>query len=192
MSSAPSQESRRDDFAKAKKLGLNSLRCHIKPPDPRYLDLADEMGLLIWAEIPSWRTFYPKGTAQPNLLNLDDIIKGRGEATLEGMLLRDFNHPSLIIWTLVNEDWGTALPLSADDRRWVRELYQRGTALDPTRLVVDKSACVHGWGPNIHVQTDLDDFHIYANIPDQARAWEHSLDQFNLRPLWTFSSHGDA
>ncbi len=188
----PSEDYLRDEFAKAKALGLNSLRCHIKPSDPRYLDLADEMGLLIWAEIPSWRTFYPKGTAQPNLLNLDDIIKERVEATLEGMIRRDFNHPSLIIWTLVNEDWGTALPLSADDRRWVRELYQHCKALDPTRLVVDNSACVHGWGPNIHVQTDLDDFHIYANIPDQARAWEHSLDQFNLRPLWTFSSHGDA
>jgi hypothetical protein len=188
----PSEAYLRDEFAKAKKLGLNSLRCHIKPPDPRYLDLADEMGLLIWAEIPSWRTFYPKGTAQPNLLNLDDLIKRRVEATLEGMIRRDFNHPALIIWTLVNEDWGTALPLSADDRRWVRELYQRCKALDPTRLVVDNSACVHGWGPNIHVQTDLDDFHIYANIPDQARAWERSLDQFNLRPLWTFSSHGDA
>jgi hypothetical protein len=188
----PSEDYLRDEFAKAKTLGLNSLRCHIKPPDPRYLDLADEMGLLIWAEIPSWRTFYPKGTAQPNLLNLDDIIKRRVEATLDGMVRRDFNHPSLIIWTIVNEDWGTALPLSADDRRWVREMYQRCKALDPTRLVVDNSACPHGWGPNIHVQTDLDDFHIYANIPDQARAWEHSLDQFNLRPLWTFSSHGDA
>ena len=61
----PSEEFLRDEFQKAKALGLNCLRCHIKPPDPRYLDLADEMGLLVWAEIPSWRTFYPKGTLYP-------------------------------------------------------------------------------------------------------------------------------
>ena len=54
----PSEGYLRDEFRKAKELGLNCLRCHIKPPDPIYLDLADEMGLLVWAEIPSWRTFY--------------------------------------------------------------------------------------------------------------------------------------
>ena len=85
------------------------------------------------------------------------------------MIRRDFNHPSLIIWTIVNEDWGTALPLSAADRAWVAAMYRRCKELDPTRLVVDNSPCPHPWGPNIHVHSDLDDFHLYANIPDQAR-----------------------
>ncbi len=52
-------------------------------------------------------------------------IKSRVEKTLEEMVRRDFNHPSLIIWTIVNEDWGTSLPLSASDRAWVKEMYQR-------------------------------------------------------------------
>ena len=51
-----SKENLRDEFRKARELGLNTLRCHIKIPDPLYLDLADEMGLLVWEEIPSWRT----------------------------------------------------------------------------------------------------------------------------------------
>ncbi len=188
----PSEEYLRDEFKKAKELGFNNLRCHIKPPDPLYLDVADEMGLLVWAEIPSWRTFYPKGTVHPNQLNLDDTIKRRVEQTLEEMIERDFNHPSLIIWTIVNEDWGTALPLSADDRAWVSQMYQRCKQLDPTRLVVDNSACPAAWGPNVHVLSDLDDFHIYANIPDQADKFEQTLEQFNLRPLWTYSSNGDS
>jgi hypothetical protein len=188
----PSEEYLRDQFTKAKQLGLNNLRCHIKPPDPLYLDLADEMGLLVWAEIPSWRTFYPKGTVHPNQLNLDDTIKQRVEQTLQEMIRRDFNHPSLIIWTIVNEDWGTALPLSASDRTWVSQMYERCKQLDPTRLVVDNSACPNAWGPNVHVRSDLDDFHIYANIPDQAAKFEQTLEQFNLRPLWTYSSQGDS
>jgi hypothetical protein len=188
----PSEEYLRDQFQKAKHLGLNCLRCHIKPPDPRYLDLADEMGLLVWAEIPSWRTFYPKGTVHPNQLNLDDAIKRRVEHTLEEMVRRDFNHPSLVIWTIVNEDWGTALPLSAADRAWVAEMYDRCKQLDPTRLVVDNSPCPAPWGPNIHVKSDLDDFHVYANIPDQARIFTQTIEQFSLRPLWTYSSHGEA
>lgn len=188
----PSVDYLRDEFLKAKALGLNTLRCHIKPPDPRYLDLADEMGLLVWSEIPSWRTFYPKGTVHPNLLNLDERIRQRAEQLLEAMIRRDYNHPAIIIWTLVNEDWGTALPLSSADRAWVRELYHRCKALDPTRLVVDNSPCPHSWGPNIHVESDLDDFHIYANIPDQARNFENSIRQFAMRPIWTYSSHGDT
>ena len=188
----PSEAFLRDEFQKAKALGLNCLRCHIKPPDPRYLDLADELGLLVWAEIPSWRTFYPKGTMFPNLLDVGEVIKGRVEQTLEEMIRRDCNHPALIIWTIVNEDWGTALPLSASDRAWVAEMYKRCKALDPSRLVVDNSACPHPWGPNIHVHSDLDDFHMYANIPDQARGFADSIEQFALRPLWTYSTHGDT
>jgi len=188
----PSEDYLRDQFTKAKQLGLNSLRCHIKPPDPLYLDLADEMGLLIWAEIPSWRTFNPKATVHPNQLELDDTIKHRVENTLIEMLQRDFNHPSIIIWTMVNEDWGTSLPLSADDRAWVARLYDMCKRLDPTRLVVDNSPCTHAWGPNIHVKSDLDDYHIYMNIPDNADNFEQFIEQFGHRPLWTYSSQGDA
>lgn len=188
----PSVEFLRDQFRKAKELGFNCLRCHIKPPDPIYLDLADEMGLLIWEEIPSWRTFYIKGTRDPDQLNLGDTIKKRVEATLRDMVRRDYNHPSVVIWTIVNEDWGTTLPLSASDRRWVSQMYDLCKQLDATRLVVDDSPCPHPWGPSIHVHTDIDDFHFYTNIPDQAASWEATVEQINMRPLWTFSSFGDA
>ena len=188
----PSREYLEDEFRKAKELGLNCLRCHIKPPDPVYLDLADEMGLLVWAEIPSWRTFYVKGTLHANQLDLGETIQRRVEQTLKEMVRRDFNHPSLVIWTIVNEDWGTSLPLSASDRKWVDGMYDLCKSLDPTRLVVDNSPCAHPWGPNIHVRSDLDDFHFYGNIPDQGASFGAMMDQFNMRPVWTYSSHGDA
>src|SRR5262249_26259989 len=120
--SVPSEEFLRDQFHKARELGLNSLRCHIKAPDPRYLDLADELGLLIWAEIPSGRTFWPKGTLPRQRLAIPPQLKARVDQTLAAMIERDYNHPSLVIWTLVNEDWGTALPFSAADRQWVAAL----------------------------------------------------------------------
>src|SRR5438874_513627 len=82
-------------------------------------------GLLVWAEIPSWRTFFHNGSMFPDQRDLDDIIKRRVEQTLDAMIRRDYNHPSLIIWTIVNEDWGTLLPLSAADRTWVATMYDR-------------------------------------------------------------------
>lgn len=188
----PSDEFLRDQFQKAKALGLNNLRCHIKPPDPRYLDLADEIGLLVWAEIPSWRTFWTKSTLDPAGHDLTKVIRQRVEQMLAEMIARDYNHPSLVIWTMVNEDWGTTLPLNADDRAWIKHLYEYCKQLDPTRLVVDNSPCFAPWGANIHVKSDIDDFHVYTAIPDHAHLWTATIDQFALRPLWTYSAHGDS
>ena len=42
-----------DQFRKAKELGLNCLRCHIKAADPRYYEVADRIGMLIWTELPN-------------------------------------------------------------------------------------------------------------------------------------------
>ncbi|HEX2619688.1 MAG TPA: glycoside hydrolase family 2 TIM barrel-domain containing protein, partial [Phototrophicaceae bacterium] len=187
----PSEAYLRNQFQKVKELGLNCLRCHIKVPDPLYLDLADEMGLLIWAEIPSWRTFYPKGTYHPDQLLIDEALQTRVETILRAMIDRDYNHPALVIWSIVNEDWGTALLLSAADRAWVQYLYTLCKQLDTTRLVVDNSACPNSWGPNVHVQTDLEDFHLYYNIPDAAGGFVRSIEQFDMRALWTYSPFGD-
>ena len=64
-----------------------------------------------------WRTFYLRGSIHKNQLDLGSAIQHRAEQTLREMIRRDYNHPSIIIWTIVNEDWGTSLPLSASDRR---------------------------------------------------------------------------
>jgi len=186
----PSEAYLRDEFEKAKALGMNSLRCHIKPPEPIYYDLADEMGLLIWAEIPSWRTFQPKTGIYPPVL--DDGLKARLKQTLEEMIRRDFNHPSLIIWTIVNEDWGTLIPLRAEDRAWLSEMYDLCKRLDPTRLAVDNSACAAPWGTSYHVKTDLNDYHWYNNIPEKTYVWSAVIEEFSMRPAWLFSQYGDA
>jgi hypothetical protein len=184
----PSEEYLRDEFRKAKELGLNTLRCHIKPPDPLYMDLADEMGLLTWIEIPSWRTFYPRTQLQYARFNVTDDIKARARQTLEEMIARDFNHPSLIIWTIVNEDWGTSVNISPNDRAWLAEMYDYGKQLDTTRLVVDNSACIM----NVHVKSDIDDYHVYTNIPGQEAFFDTFIENFSRRANWSYTGQGEA
>ena len=99
----PSLEFLEDQARKAKALGLNMLRCHIKVPDPRYYDVADRFGLLVWTEIPNVAAFSDKAGA-------------RLRETMAGILERDGNHPSIVIWTLINEDWGTRLVENAEHR----------------------------------------------------------------------------
>ncbi|MCC7361096.1 MAG: hypothetical protein IT317_16550 [Anaerolineales bacterium] len=164
-----------DQFRKAKAMGLNCLRCHIKVADPAYLDAADRLGLLVWAELPNWRHFTPTGAEA-------------AQEVLRGMLARDGHHPAILLWTIINEGWGLNLKDDPTHRAWLREMYHWLRALDPSRLVVDNSAC----HPNFHLASDLDDFHFYAALPDHRARWDQFVADYAARPAWTFSPHGDA
>ncbi len=164
-----------DEMRQAKAMGLNCLRCHIKVADPAYLEAADRLGVLIWAELPNWRHFTP-------------AVGALAYATLTGIVARDHHHPSIIIWTVINEGWGLDLKDDAGHRAWLQQAYHWLKALDPTRLVVDNSACE----PNFHVESDLDDFHYYAALPDHRERWDKFVDEYATRPAWTYSPHGDA
>ena len=157
-------------FAKAKHMGLNLLRTHIKITDPRYYDAADRAGILIWTELPNWQ-------------DLTDAAKRRAQETLFGMVERDWNHPSIIIWTIVNENWGVDLAVNAGHRAWLADMYNQLKALDPHRLVVGNSPCF----TNFHVVTDIEDFHNYYAMPDHYRKWKDWVQTFASRPPWTFA-----
>src|SRR5262249_24659345 len=94
---------------KARQLGLNTLRTHIKVPTPDYLRAADEAGVLIWYEIPSWddNTWTPAAAK-------------RGEEIFLGEIERDWNHPSVVIQSIINEAWGTRGLKEEQTRRWLK------------------------------------------------------------------------
>jgi len=171
----PSLEFLEDQARKAKQLGLNLLRCHIKVPDPRYHEVADRLGLLVWTEIPNLQYFSQRGGE-------------RLRETMAGILRRDGNHPSIIAWTIINEDWGTRVYESAEHRQWLKDTYDWLKGEDPARLVVDNSACI----PNFHVKTDINDYHYYRSIPERREEWEKLTEEFAASADWTFSHHGDA
>lgn len=179
ISTPPSREAVDEELARARELGLNLLRCHIKVPDPCYLEAADEAGMLLWCELPNWSRFTSAAAA-------------RGIDTLRQMVETLGNHPSIVAWTVINEDWGTQLRYEARDRRWLRQTVDWLKALDPTRLVVDNSACETNAAPNFHVRTDLLDFHLYHLVPDNAPRWRSAIEELARRPAWLWSPHGDA
>lgn len=170
----PSLDFLKKEMQEAKALGLNLLRCHIKVPDPRYLKAADETGMLVWYEIPNWDKLTPDSEA-------------RALDTLQGMVERDWNHPSIIIVSIANESWGLKLDQAAD-RAWLKQAYHRARQIVPGWLVEDNSACCQ----NFHVSTDLADFHQYYSIPDHAADFDRFVGDLAGRPNWLFSPYGDA
>lgn len=83
------------DMYKIKMAGFNTVRLSHYPQDPSVLDACDELGLLVIEPIPGWQFF-----------NKDSLFVERTYRDVRGLIRRDRNHPSIIMWeTTLNESW---------------------------------------------------------------------------------------
>ena len=112
-------------FAHVRELGANAVRLAHYPHDERAAQIADELGLLLWEEIP---VYWAIDFANP--ATLDDARNQLSE-----MIARDFNRASVILWGIGNENADT------DDRlAFMAALAATAKSLDPSRLTV--AACL--------------------------------------------------
>lgn len=80
-----------------KEMGCNGIRCSHNPPAPELLDLCDRMGFLVMDDaFDMWRK---KKTAHDYARYFNEWY----EKDLRDFVLRDRNHPSVIIWNIGNE-----------------------------------------------------------------------------------------
>ncbi|MEF8824816.1 MAG: sugar-binding domain-containing protein [Halapricum sp.] len=165
-----------EEIRAAKELGFNLLRKHIKPAHPEFVELADRLGILVWEE-----------PANPD--RYTDRSKGELREQLFGMIDRDYNNPSVIAWSIYNEEWGigyhekeASLWEDPEKQDYLESLYHDVREYDPTRLVCDNS----GWA---HVATDLNDYHEYFVVPDRRDAWRDRLEEITSNPS---DNYGDV
>jgi len=149
----PSDEEMQDEIWRLKRLGLNFVRIHIKPEEPRKLYWADRLGILVMEDMPCF-------WGEP-----DEAARAAYESEIKEVLRRDINHPSIISWVLFNETWGLFSRQENGERaytlktqEWVRGIYRWAKGQDPTRLIEDNSPCNHD-----HVESDLNTWHFYIN-----------------------------
>ena len=111
------------DLAKIKDLGANLVRLGHYPNHPFVLSLCDRLGLLVWEEIPAWGKFSPDYN--------DPEVIALAKAQLEEMLIRDRNHPSLVIVGLANE-----IPSDkTGGQNFIKALSESGRALVSDQLM---------------------------------------------------------
>jgi beta-glucuronidase len=104
----------------ARELDCNFIRLAHYPHNESMLRMADQMGLMVWAEVPVYWTIQWEN---PQTLR-------NAENQLNVMIARDHNRAALIIYSVANET-----PVSDARNRFLRQLIQDAHSADPTRLV---------------------------------------------------------
>ncbi|MFP4192189.1 MAG: glycoside hydrolase family 2 protein, partial [Candidatus Hydrogenedentota bacterium] len=120
LAAPPDSAMLREELTRAKEAGFNLIRTQGRPAPPTALALCDELGLMACEEPPLAHAGTPSDR------------RGACLRGLEGIVRRDRNHPSLVMWAL-----GPARDTRAETWRLREELCQRVRELDPTRVLVD-------------------------------------------------------
>ena len=150
----------------AKELNANYVRLAHYPHSEEMVRLADEMGLLVWAEVPVYWTI--------SWANPDTYLNASQQLT--DLMVRDKNRSSVIVWSIGNET-----PVSAPRNSFMTRLAATARANDDTRLVA-AALEVHRVGNEISIedplaeQLDLASFNEYAGW-----YFSNSKDMLNYR-----------
>ncbi|MCB0130574.1 MAG: DUF4982 domain-containing protein, partial [Caldilineaceae bacterium] len=116
-------------------IGCNAIRTSHNPPDPALLDACDRLGMLVMDEV--------------RLPGASDEILGQ----LESLIRRDRNHPSVILWSLGNEEM--SIQHTEIGINMFRRMQHLARKLDPSRLTI--------YAMNMH-WIDICDIHAAADF----------------------------
>lgn len=125
VAAAMTEDQMREEMVAMKEMGVNFIRLGHYQQSRVVLDLCDSLGILVWEEIPWCRG----GLGGP-------VYQEQGKRMLRNMIRQHYNHPSVIIWGLGNEnDWPNDFPEFDQQkiRAYMKELHDLSHLLDPTR-----------------------------------------------------------
>jgi beta-galactosidase/beta-glucuronidase len=128
---APTDEALKFDILKTKEMGFNMIRKHVKVEPARWYRYCDELGMLVWQDMPSgdlgnnWEP-HPgitgSETEQQRTPESEQIYKTEWKAIMDA----NYHFPSIVVWVPFNEAWGQFK--TEEITNWTMQY-------DPSRLV---------------------------------------------------------
>ena len=155
-------------IAKLKEMGVNAYRTSHNPPAPEILDACDELGMLVMDE--------------QRLFNSNDMALDQ----LRRMVKRDRNHPSVILWSIGNEEGEQGTPLG---RRIAESMTREVKALDVTRPVTYASNS--GAYEGINQVMDVRGFNYHMDVIDKYHQEHPEQPLYGSELASTLSTRGE-
>ena len=154
-----------------KKMGSNAIRTSHNAPTPALLDACDRLGMLVMDE------------------NREYGINSQELGGLKSMMLRDRNHPCVIIWSIGNEEWN----IEGNDKgtRVTQTMQTFAHRLDPTRPCT--VAISGGWGHGSSTSIDVMGFNYFTHgnndeyhqqFPNKASVATEDASTFSTRGIY--------
>ncbi|MBU3836712.1 MAG: beta-galactosidase [Candidatus Phocaeicola merdigallinarum] len=146
---APTDEALRYDIQKTKDFGFNMIRKHIKVEPARWYTYCDQMGIIVWQDMPSgdrnpeWQNRkYFEGTEMKRSAESEACYRKEWKEIMDAL----YSYPCIATWIPFNEAWGQFK--TPEIVEWTKQY-------DPTRLVDPAS------GGNHYTCGDMLDLHNY-------------------------------
>jgi beta-galactosidase/beta-glucuronidase len=157
---APTDEALKFDIEKTKEMGFNMIRKHVKVEPARWYTYCDQMGILVWQDMPSgdlgnrWENrpgVYGRATDKDRTAESESIFRTEWKEIMQDL----HNFPSIVVWVPFNEAWGQFK---------TKEIVNWTMQKDPSRLVNTAS------GGNFEDVGHIIDLHNYPEplMPDPA------------------------
>lgn len=165
---APTDEALRYDLEKTKDWGFNMVRKHMKVEPQRWYRHCDELGLLVWQDMPSqfttdegdWNTH---GWFRDHSCFIDPTIETNFKSEWKEIINQLYSYPCIVVWTPFNERWGQFK---------TGEMVAFTQELDPTRLVNPASGGNHyklGEGTFVDMHHYGQPIEVYTGVYDETR-----------------------
>jgi beta-glucuronidase len=150
----------------AKEMNCNYVRLAHYPHSEEMIRLADEMGLMVWAEVPVYWTI--------SWTNPDTYANANAQLT--DLVTRDKNRASVVVWSVGNET-----PIGGPRNTFMSNLAKTARSLDNTRLVA-AALEIHRKGSDITVEDPLADYLDLASFNEYAGwYWASNAEMLNYR-----------
>ena len=147
IGNAITPEMHKEDMELIKELGANTIRLAHYQHSQIFYDLADEAGMVVWAEIPFISEYLPNG--------VDNTV-----SQMKELIIQNYNHPCIFVWGLSNE-----ITISTKDKQGMlanhHMLNDMVHEMDPTRKTTVACYAVCSWFNKSSHISDLVSWNLY-------------------------------